>query len=182
MSVRVVLLACAVPALAGLTAGAQEKEKEPAKTSDSEPARKTRVRLGNIIVGAGYSRYSGPGWHYYPGYWSPYYWGAWSPYWWPYYYDWYAPGFHPGYWNGFSRGPNLGEVRLRAQPAAGVYIDGAYAGVAKDLKSMWLEPGAYDLEVRDDGAARFKKRIYVLSGKSLRLDATPESNPPEAQP
>jgi hypothetical protein len=55
-------------------------------------------------------------------------------------------------------------------------LDGAYAGKAGDLKSMWLDPGAYQFEVRQDSRTAFSRKIYVLSGKTLRIDvkeATP---------
>ena len=142
----------------------------PLRAADQDkPQGRTRVRLGGIYVGAGYSRYSG----YYPyGFGYPY-WRYWGPYWspfWDYYVPMYYP-FHPGFYNGFARGPNMGEVKLKAQPRdASVYIDGAYAGVAADLKTIWLEPGAYNLEVKAD-SRQFARRIYVLSGKTLRIDA-----------
>jgi hypothetical protein len=36
---------------------------------------------------------------------------------------------------------------------------------------MWLDPGVYNFEVRD-GNRRYCQRIYVLTGKTLKL--TPE--------
>jgi hypothetical protein len=129
----------------------------------------TRVRLGGVSVSGGY--YSGPGW-YGPGYWSPAWWGPamWRP-WGPMWADplWYGAWAHPGYWNGFLQGPGMGEVKLsKPSEEAMVYLDGAYAGPAKKLKSMWLEPGVYSLEVRDDGRT-WQRKIYVLSGKTLAL-------------
>jgi len=132
----------------------------------------TRVKLGPVVVGAGYTHYSG-----YPDYpyaFQPY---PWDPFWWPGS-PWFASAIHPGYWAGYPRGAEMGEVRLKTEAAsAEVYLDGAYAGVAKDRKTMWLEPGAYNLEVRDASGDSFKKRIYVLSGKTLRIEA--ELKPPE---
>jgi hypothetical protein len=92
-------------------------------------------------------------------------WGYYNPFW-------YGPWFHPGYAAGFAYGPGLGEVKLKSTAGdAMVLIDGAYAGEARKLKSMWLEPGVYNLEVRDDAGATFSKRIYVLSGKTLQIQA-----------
>ena len=51
-----------------------------------------------------------------------------------------------------------------------MYLDGALAGKADKLKNMWLEPGAYNLEVRS-GNKQFSQKVYVLSGKTLRLTA-----------
>ena len=65
----------------------------------------------------------------------------------------------------------MGQVKLRTdQGNADVYIDGAYAGTAQDLKSIWLEPGVYNLEVKAEQRSPFSKRIYVLSGKTLKLN------------
>lgn len=117
---------------------------------------KPRVRLGGVTVGAGYSHVSG----YYP------YFGF------PYFYDPLFFGFvHPGFYGGFAYGPSLGEVRLRTADKDGaVFLDGAYAGEVAKLKHMWLEPGAYNLEVRSPGHhTQFERRIYVLSGKTLDL-------------
>ncbi len=158
----VVAAALAFPALGGQQAARKdESQQEPVKVE-----RKTRVRLGGVSVGAGYSRYSGP--LFYPYAFMPYYWNWYSPA--MAFYDpfWYGPGFYPWY----ARGPNTGSVKLRAEPAdAEVYIDGAYAGRALDLKTMTLEPGAYNLEVRSTGREPFTKRIYVLTGNTLKIDA-----------
>lgn len=106
------------------------------------------VRLGGIYVGAGYTRWAG----YYPWYWS------------------YDPFFYsPYYATGFVRGPNMGQVRLQSfDRSAEVFLDGGYAGKAGELKSIWLRPGKYDLEVRSSGTT-FSRKIYVLSGKTMRL-------------
>jgi hypothetical protein len=131
-----------------------------------------RVRLGGVSVSAGYA--SGPAW-WGPGYWGPYYGGygpgLWRP-WGPAWFDpfWYGGWAHPGFWRGFAQGPGMGEIKLNSAPKeASVYLDGAYAGQVAKLKTMWLEPGIYQLEVRDDGGATWQKKIYVLTGKTLDL-------------
>jgi|GEM_PF-3216783 len=163
-----------VAAAAPDSSGSQKDGKKDQEVVSVKP--RTRVILGGVSVGAGYARYSGP-YYGYPYYFSPYY----GPGWWPYYSSWwgpyYSPMFHPGFYNGFRSGPNMGEVRLHAaEPDAEVYLDGAYAGKAHDLKNMWLEPGRYNLEIRSGGQTEFSRKIYVLSGKSIRLDTsgTPE--------
>jgi hypothetical protein len=132
---------------------------------DGEPSR--RVRLGSITVGGSYI--SGPGWYGYgpgwygPGFWAPYRAGWWDPFW-------YGPFVHPGYFGGFRQGPGMGELKLKDAPKeAMVFLDGAYAGTVEKLKSMWLEPGIYNLEVKDDSGRTWKQRVYVLSGKKLEL-------------
>jgi hypothetical protein len=72
---------------------------------------------------------------------------------------------------GFGYGPSMGEIKLKSDDkSAWVYLDGALAGKADRLKTMWLEPGAYNLEVRS-GDKRFAQKVYVLTGKTLRLTA-----------
>src|SRR5207253_483942 len=106
---------------------------------------KPRIRLGGVIAGASYAHTSG----YYP------YFGY------PYYFDpvFFGSFVHPGFYSGFAYGPNMGEVRLRTAAQTGsVYLDGAYAGELSKLKHMWLEPGAYNLEIRSDHDPQFARR------------------------
>jgi hypothetical protein len=144
----------------------------PALAAETDDKPRRRVRLGGIMIGAGYSHWSGPPafpfyprWGYYPGLWAPGYWGLYSPWYDPFYMTW----LHPGFYNGFARQLNFGEVKLKAtQKDADVFLDSAYAGTSAKLRTMWLQPGAYNLELRS-GDRVFKKRIYVLSGKTLEL-------------
>jgi len=111
------------------------------------------VRFGGLVVGAGYS--SGPSW--YPRY------GLYDPFW-------YGPYVYPGLYTGFMQQPNMGQVKLEATDKnASVYVDGAFAGSAQKLKSFWLAPGVYNLELRDDRQRSFRQRVYVLSGKTLAI-------------
>ena len=119
------------------------------------------VRFGGMIVGAGYSHFSGPYCCYEP-----------------YYYDGFGYPYGPPYF-GLGNGPigfnqpsaNKGTVKLRkVEKTAEIYIDQAFAGVAKDLKTIYLDPGAYNLEVRASGKEPVQKRVYVLSGKTVKLE------------
>ncbi len=115
-----------------------------------------------------------------------------EPYYYPYAYPFgYAPfGFYPGDWvaasfwypiaspypfyatDAFRYGDGRGEIRLTTDPKESkVYIDGGYAGTADKLKTLWLDPGAYDLTVSAPGREDFHQRLYVLSGKSLKISA-----------
>jgi hypothetical protein len=120
------------------------------------------VRLGTISVGAGYGYASGPFW---PGFYSPLS---------------YGPFFDPfDTWIGYPfysspvylvPQPDKGQVSLQASSKdAEVYVDNAYAGTAATLKKFWLAPGVYDLEVRSKDQIPKKKRIYVLTGKTLKV-------------
>lgn len=142
-----------------------------ADDNDKDTSSRPRIRLGGIMIGAGYSHYSG-GYPYYPYYaYRP--WGPWGSYGWPYAYSpfFYGPYMHPGFFSGFGYGPSMGEIKLKSDDRnAWVYLDGALAGKAEKLKNIYLEPGAYNLEVRS-GDRRFGQKVYVLSGKTLKLTA-----------
>ena len=126
--------------------------------SDDKPGR--RIRLGSVSVSGSYI--SGPGWYPYYGYYGRY---LYDPFF-------YSPYVHPGLYTGFAYRADMGEVKLTASDQdASVYIDGAYAGPANKLKTLWLEPGAYNLELRDTSGQRFERRIYVLTGKTLQIRA-----------
>ena len=107
-------------------------------------------------MGAGYSHLSGPA-----------YWGA-TPY---YRYDppiW-VPIYHPGYYTGYAYGPNLGGVKIDAPDKTTlVFLDGALAGRLDKLKELWLEPGVYELELRNS-THHYTQKIYVLSGKTQKI-------------
>jgi hypothetical protein len=149
----------------GIACAGSEKDQTSAK-------RGPRVRLGGVMVGVGYTHSTG-----YPAHWPYPYWSRWAyPWYSPFYDPWWGGGFfHPGYFTGFRQGPGMGEVKIRGEVRdAEVYLDGAFAGTADKLKSMWLEAGAYDLELRAPDET-YKKRIYVLTGK--RLDLRPVFRP-----
>ena len=82
-------------------------------------------------------------------------------------------GYDPFYYGAYPVGflhPDAGLVKLDTKVKdAEVYVDGAYAGTAGDLKSIWLRQGAYNLEVRSPGRTKFAERIYVLNGKTTHV-------------
>jgi len=153
------------------TAPPNDAASHQSQKEDSEK-HKLHLRLGGVAVGAGYSHFSGPFYPYsYPYAYAPYGWypgdwvsaSLWYPVWGP------SPFYGPGY---FSYNQGRGELRLTADPKdARVYIDGGYAGTADKLKTLWLDPGAYDLTVSATGREDFHQRLYVLSGKSLKITA-----------
>jgi hypothetical protein len=63
------------------------------------------------------------------------------------------------------------EPKTLEPKLAEVYVDNAYAGTADHLKNIWLEPGAYDLLVSSKDRMSFRRRIYVLTGGSLKITA-----------
>jgi hypothetical protein len=152
------------------SAGRAAAEAKAGESGARREGRGTRVRLGGISVGAGYSHVSGYPYFGPPyGLW-PYPWAAWDPLFYPSY-GWLGGFVDPGYYRGYRQGRGMGQVKLVTEAKQGlVYLDGGYAGVAKDLKNIWLRPGAYNLEVRTHQQS-FTQRIYVLSGKTLRIEA-----------
>ena len=61
----------------------------------------------------------------------------------------------------------MGQIKLDAPKDASVYLDGAFAGSVQKLKSIWLEPGIYELQVAGVNGGEYRKKVYVLSGKTL---------------
>ena len=118
------------------------------------------VRLGGISIGVGYSHYSGPGYYAY-GYRYFY-----DPFWAPF--PWYAPAY-------YSAGRPMGEVRISGvDKLVEIYIDGGYAGLAKDPKQLHLDPGAYNIEVHAEGKAPLQRRLYVISNKTVKVNFSKE--------
>lgn len=121
------------------------------------------IRLGGVSVGVGYSHFSGPAYYGYP-YYAYYY----DPFWVPF--PWYAP-----YAYSVSVARPMGHVQLSgADKLAQIYVDGAYAGVVKDLKNLELDPGAYTIEVHAQGKPVQQRRVYVISNKNVKVDFSKE--------
>jgi hypothetical protein len=110
-----------------------------------------RFRGGIVIVPA----YRAWGW-YNPFFFGPYGWyGAYGPY-----------GPYPAYHS------NAGELKLKTNVKdADVYINDALAGKASQLKTMWLQPAAYDILVRAPGYAPFTERLFIVAGKTTEVTA-----------
>jgi hypothetical protein len=111
-------------------------------------------------IGVGIGFYGG----YYGGPFYPYGYGY-GPYGYPYGYAGpygYAPYGYPG--------RSLGEVHIKSPDAkAEIYINGAFAGRAHDLKTLYLAPGTYNIEQRI-GTDVQKERVYVLANRSLKIE------------
>jgi hypothetical protein len=69
------------------------------------------------------------------------------------------------------RSPNSGAVKLDTKVKdAQVFINGAYAGTAGKLKKISLRPGSYNIELRAQGMPTYSERIYVVAGKTVRVN------------
>lgn len=94
------------------------------------------------------------------GYWGGPYWGPWGGWGYPYAYGPY----------GYYAGRPLGEVHIKSPDNdAQIYINGAFAGRAHDLKRFYLVPGTYNLEQRI-GSDVQKVRVYVIANRSLKVE------------
>ena len=141
--------------------------KDVASVSDTGSSRNTRVRFGTATIGAGF--FSGPAFYPYSPYtrfraygFYPYYALAWWNPLWAWYYD-------PA---DLAYAGGKGELELKADAKdTELYINGAYAGRLRDLKRVWLDPGAYDISLSAAGREPFERRLYVLTGKTLSIHA-----------
>jgi hypothetical protein len=52
---------------------------------------------------------------------------------------------------------------------AEVFVNGAFAGTTHDAKSMYLRPGAYNIEIRELGTTKFVQQVYVVPGRTMHL-------------
>ncbi len=124
-------------------------------------------------------------WGYY-GYYGPY--GYAYPYGWGYpaYYGPYGPYAYGPYGYGYGYGRPVGEVQIKSPDSnAQIYINGALAGRAHDLKKIYLKPGTYTIEQRIGNDVQ-KERVYVVANRSLKIEfgkpGTPSPTPPPPEP
>jgi len=101
-----------------------------------------RVFVGPPALGFGF---------YGPGYWGPGYYG-------------------PGYYGGYAPYYSAGTVKIESKAKlAEVFINGSYAGLVKDNKTMHLRQGNYTIEIRNAGETTFSENVYVTAGKTLHI-------------
>jgi hypothetical protein len=83
----------------------------------------------------------------------------------------YGYGYGPYSYGPYFGVPNAGQVKLDTHVKdAQVFVDGAYAGTAGKLKTMWMRPGTYTIEMRAPGQAQFAEKIYVVAGKTVHVE------------
>jgi hypothetical protein len=165
-----VLLAASVAPGAGQSS-AQGTATQGAEARTAQPESRTNLKLGGVTLGGFYSHVRYPFHPYYP-YYAPYYlpYGWYPGYYWDSYWHPYGAFYHPGYFLGFAAAEGRGQIRLvDADKQDHVFINGGYAGIAGDLKSMWLDAGVYDLEVKRADRQVLNQKVYVLSGKTVKL-------------
>ena len=83
----------------------------------------------------------------------------------------YGPFYRPYWYGGYYGVPNAGQVKLETKVKdAQVFVDGAYAGTSGKLKTMWMRPGTYTIELRAPGRPQFAEKIYVVAGKTVHVE------------
>jgi hypothetical protein len=115
---------------------------------------------------------------FYGGYYGPIYpYGFYGPYPYPYAYPY-----------GYYAARPLGEVKIKSpDDDAQIFINGAFAGRAHDLKRFYLVPGTYSFEQRI-GPDVQKQRVFVIANRTLKIEfgkpgtPSPQAAPPSAQP
>jgi hypothetical protein len=88
---------------------------------------------------------------------------------------WYGYGYGPFYgpygYGAYYGVPNAGQVKLDTHVKdAQVFVNGAYAGTSGKLKTMWMRPGTYTIEMRAPGQPQFAEKIYVVAGKTVHVE------------
>lgn len=95
-------------------------------------------------------------------------------------FGWYDPFFYGPYPMYTNR--SAGQVKIDPKVFgndAQVFINGAYAGTAKERKSTWLRAGVYQVEVRQQDRKVYDKKVFVVSGKTIQVrpDLPPVNKP-----
>jgi len=84
-------------------------------------------------------------------------------------YGFYGP-YGPYPYGPYAVAPNAGEVKLDTKVKdADVYVNGSYAGTIRQLKTMMMRPGSYDIGIRAPGRTPFDEQVFVVAGKTLDL-------------
>jgi hypothetical protein len=80
------------------------------------------------------------------------------------------------YYGYYDNAPQTGALKFDTHDKnAEVYVNGAYAGTVGKLKKMHLQPGSYDIEVRDQGRTELDQKVYNRGRKNLAPE--PRSGP-----
>jgi hypothetical protein len=86
-------------------------------------------------------------------------------------YGFYSPGFYAPYGPGpYGYYANAGTVKIDSKAKeAEVFVNGAYAGLVKDNKTMHFRQGSYTIEIRVAGGSTFSENVYVTAGKTIHI-------------
>lgn len=108
---------------------------------------------------------------FYPGYYG-WGWGLYNPW---YEGSWGSPYFFPAY---------TGTVKIiTKRKNASVYVDHGYVGRAGKVKKIRLRPGLHVIQLRNSaGRVFYQKRVYIVRGKTIKLDAKYANVKPRGAP
>ncbi len=117
----------------------------PIASAQKKPVQQTQQR---VVVVRRYYAY------------DPFYWDRYA---WMYGYPPYNSAYYP---------PTTGDVKLKTdRKDAMLYVDGGYAGKAKDRKHFSLPPGTHKIELRDvEGQVIAKQTVHIVLHKTVTLD------------
>lgn len=106
--------------------------------------------------------------------------GVWGP---PVYYPYPGPYYYypyPDYY--YGRPHPLGEVKLKSPDKnAYIFINGSFAGRARDMKHFNLAPGTYDIEQHIGNDVQYQ-RIYVVADHRVQVTFGPVGTPSPQPP
>jgi len=83
---------------------------------------------------------------------------------------WYGGGWYfPGpFYEPFGYPITTGSIKIdtNAKDAA-IYVNGAYAGTVRKLKTFDVKSGTYDIEVRNPDGSSYRQQVFVPVGKRM---------------
>jgi hypothetical protein len=163
----------------------QESGQQPPSATNETPAHEqqvvrsgsdTHVHLGTVFVGFAYRQFAPPFFVSPFGYWcGP--WGLNFPC------GDYTSPYYPNYFTNYPKRADKGALKLKIDPPhAQVFLDGGYAGTADRLKNIPLQTGVHDLLITAEHRAPFRQRLYILTGRTLRVSSMLEPQRAEDKP
>jgi hypothetical protein len=141
---------------------------QPKLNDEQSSEKETHLRFGGIAVSASYAHFW-PGMYPYGFPYGPFYSPVSAALWWDPFWGFFPPVYAAAY---FRAGDGKGEIKLNDAPkSASVYLNGGYAGTVEHLRNFWLDPGVYDLMLSAPDGREYQQRVYVLTGKTLKIGA-----------
>src|SRR6185295_19148727 len=66
---------------------------------------------------------------------------------------------------------NSGELKVDTNAKdASVYINGAFAGTVRHMKTIWLRSGTYNVEVRNTNGGMFDQKVFIPIDKKVVIE------------
>ena len=86
---------------------------------------------------------------------------------------WVGPAYWgpPIYYAVPARSANSGELKVDTNAKdASIYINGAFAGTVRKMKTMWLRSGTYDVKVQNTDGGVFDQKVFVPIDKKIVIE------------